>query len=225
MKKLSALLLTALTLSVSVLPVSAGTQQIKQDTTFTGTVTVPNGSFTRAKLATESAVSDVLLIPNAFRNDDGSIIAAAASSGKMGITSGGHGTGGIKLVGEAAQNNTKTDYFITSFMLPPNYVAGSAITIKFTAKYSGSGTAGTKTLDMEAYKLAKAGTVGSDLCSTTVQTITSSSVEYSFTVTPTGLVAGDKVQIIGTLVVQETGNVSTLTGEVSDARACYDIKG
>lgn len=201
-------------------------QTIAGTKTFSTAPAVPAGSFARTKLATDSAADYVLDVQSDVRNDDGTILTASAAAGKFGITNGGHGVAGLKLSGEAAQNNTKTDYASAMVVLPPEYVAGSAITVKFTAKYSGSGTAGgTKTVDCEAYKLAKAGTVGSDICATAAQNFTSSSVEYSFTVTPTGLVAGDKLQLFFTMALQETVNSSTVTGEISDIRVSMDIKG
>jgi hypothetical protein len=151
-----------------------------------------------------------------FKNPVGTALAAAAAAGVFGnsITL---GTSQF-LVGEAAQGNTKTSVALIEFVLPPSYVAGANITVTVNCHHTGTGTAGTKTIDLRAFKNASAGTQGSDICATAVQTISGTAADYAFTVTGTGLAVGDKLTLEITNVLQETGASASLTGRVNSVR-------
>jgi hypothetical protein len=144
-----------------------------------------------------------------FKNTDGTTLSATASAGKFGLAI----TAGTSEVlnGEAATGNTKTDAAAYEFVLPANYHAGSNLTLTIYAKYSGSGTAGTKTVAAAAYLTAVDGTQGSTLIATSAQTATTSNAAYAFTVTGTTLVPGSRLLITVTSVMQETGGSSSLT--------------
>lgn len=163
---------------------------------------------------TALTVTQVSLL--SFKNQDGSVLAAAASSGKFGIGST-VGTS-LNLAGEAAQNNTKTDNAMAEFIVPQNYTAGANLTVTINAKLAGTGTAGTKTLDLQAFEVSTAGAAGADICATAVQTLTTSNADYAFTITGTDLVAGDKIQLNITGVAQETGNVNPVNVQVNSVK-------
>lgn len=150
------------------------------------------------------------------RNTDGSVLAASAASGKFGVSI----TLGTSeaLVGEAAQGNTKTDNALYEFRLPDNFVAGASPTVTINASYSGSGTAGTKTVAAAAYRKANAGTQGSNLVSASASTITTSAADYTFAVAGSTLNPGDVLVIEVTTVMQETGGSATLTAQVNSVR-------
>lgn len=133
----------------------------------------------------------------------------------------------ISLIGESTQNNTKTDAYEFEFTLPPEYVAGGAITVNVTANVSGSGTLGTtKTLTCDAFKVAAAdGTVGSNLGPAAQVLATGAATTKSFTVTPTGLVAGDKLLIQVQASINETGNVSPIQVNVFDQNIAITVQG
>jgi len=82
------------------------------------------------------------------------------------------------------------------------------------------------TIDIQCYKLDKVGGIGSDICATAAMTM--NSLVFSdkvFTITPSGLVAGDKfdVRIAITCTDAATGTAVTPTIAAID-RLC-DIKG
>jgi hypothetical protein len=151
-----------------------------------------------------------------LKNTDGSALAAAASSGKLGnsITLG----TSQSLVGEAAESNTKTDSAIFEYVLPGSYNEGSNINVTVNANYSGTGTAGTKTIAALAYLNANAGTQGSNLIATSAATDTATAADYVFVITGTGLAPGNKLTIELTAVMQETGGSASLTQQINSIR-------
>lgn len=154
---------------------------------------------------------------NAFhwKNSDGSAVAAAASAGKFGyaITLG----TSLALVGEAANNNTKTDIAITEVVLPPNYIAGQDITVTVNGQYAGAGTLTVKTVAVAAYRTADDGTEAASLVATAAQNLTNAAAETAFVVTGATLHPGDRLALKLTMVLTETA-ASATTGQVNSVR-------
>lgn len=150
------------------------------------------------------------------RNTDGSVIAAAAASGKFGcsITL---GTSEL-LVGEAAEGNTKTDDALFEFRLPDNYVAGANLTATVNAAITGTGTPGTKTVQIKAYAKANAGTLGSNIGPGAASAVTVAGADVPFTITGTGLLPGQMLVIELESVLQETGGTATITTQINSLR-------
>lgn len=192
--------------------------------TFSSAPVVPDGSFARTKLATTSGAEYPIDLQSKARNDDGTTIAASASAGKFGVTNGTHSAPGLKLVSEAANSNTKTDYASVLVTLPPEYVAAGNLTCTVTVDLEGSGTAGTNTIDVTAYEIDTSGAAGSDICATAAANLAASPTARAFTITGTDLVAGDKVMIYFTMVVQESAGTN-LNGAITNAKVAFDIKG
>lgn len=151
-----------------------------------------------------------------FKNVDGTTLSASASSGKFGLAQ----TLGTSenLAGETAQNNTKTDAAMTTFVLPPNYVAGQDVTVTVNAKLAGSGTPGTKTIAVAAYESSQAGVDGANLVATAAAALSTSNADYPFVISGAALVPGDEVQISVTAVIQETGNSTTINAQINSVR-------
>lgn len=150
------------------------------------------------------------------KNVDGTTLAASAASGKFGLAI----TAGTSenLAGEAAQNNTKTDSAMFEIPLPYNYVAGQNLTVTANAKIAGTGTPGTKTIDMNAYAKTDAGVEGADLIAGAAQNLTTSNADYAFVVDGTNLHPGDVLVVTVTTVLQETGNVATINTQINSVR-------
>jgi hypothetical protein len=203
---------------------SEGAQTVNGVKTFGSIPVVPAGSFPRTALATDAAAEFPIDLQTALRTDTGLVLDATGGAGLFAITNGTHSAPGLKLVGETANTNTKTDYASLMFVLPENYVDGAAVTVKVTVDQEGAGTFGTNTIDVEAYELDDAGAVGADICATAVANLAASPTERSFTITPTGLVHGDKLLIYFTMVVQETGGTNS-NGAINDITVACDIKG
>lgn len=121
-------------------------------------------------------------------------------------------TAGAPLLGNAASGNQKTDSALFSLSLPAWYVAGSAITVRLRAKTTALSTVSDK-VDC-TFKIV-GDTVGSDLVTTSAQQITTSYANYDFTVTPTGRVAGETIQLVVTTDLDDTGGAIGGVGSIS----------
>lgn len=106
--------------------------------------------------------------------------------------------------GNASNNNAKTDFAAFQFILPPDYKAGGAITVRLRVKKDTTPATVSDTCDVIA-KLVGDGAVGSDICATAAQQVTTSYANYDFTITPTGLVPGDVLDLRISLNSDDTG--------------------
>ena len=134
-------------------------------------------------------------------------LAATAASGVFGLSAGTFGSASPVLVGETIAGDTKTDYTRFLWTAPADYVAASNVTLTIHARVSDT-VSGAKTLDVEAYKSNKEAGIGSDICATAAQTLSSSAwANYAFTLTGTTLVAGDvlDIRLTGVLTGTQTG--------------------
>jgi hypothetical protein len=150
-----------------------------------------------------------------WKNTDGTTLAAAASSGKFGMTI--TLATAAFLLGEVANTNTKTDDAIIEFVLPHNYVAGTNITVTVNASVNGAGTPGTKTAQIFAYKTASDGTQAADIGPGATSAITVAGADITFTITGTTLNPGDRLMLKLEVVLQETGGTN-INAKVNSVR-------
>lgn len=144
-------------------------------------------------------------------------LAATAAAGVFGLSNT-HGTS-LRLTGEAAQNNTKTDIAYFNVIVPAEYVPGEDISVTVNCGYSGDGTVGTKNVDVTAYEVGKTGADSADLITTAAQALSgAAAADYVFTLNGAGLLPGDALQLGVSLAIQETANSSTLTGTVNSVK-------
>lgn len=149
---------------------------------------------------------------------------AGTPSGALGLTIGTHGSASPILVGEAASGNSKTNSGRVQFALPAEYVSGETITLRVRCAATGT-LATARTIDALVYKSDNGGGVGSDLCATSAQTITASFANYDFTITPTGLAAGDTLDVLVTAVANDTGGTNNRLIQIGGVQMLLDIKG
>ncbi len=188
------------------------------------TVAVAN-AWPRTNMAQEDAVGYKVPLSD-FRYADGSIPDTTGAAGNPKLVMGGYGSGTGIFQGEDAQAATKTETLYFDFRLPECYVAGQTVTVSFSARFNdaGTNTENPKTIDCEAYEIAEAGTAGSDICATAIQTMTASMASYSFTITPTGLSAGDLLRVFVQTALAGDSN-GALKMELGGATMALDIKG
>jgi len=115
----------------------------------------------------------------------------AAGSAITGTTTNSGGTG--------SANETA----ITHFALPARYVAGQPVTVRIRSKVSVARGA-SQTVDCIVKKVGDAA-LGSDICATAAQTLTTSYADYDFTITPDSLNPGDVIYIEVALATDDTG--------------------
>jgi hypothetical protein len=161
-----------------------------------------------------------------LRNIDGTVLDATGGSGKyrISVPSFGGGTQGVVLVSEIANGNTKIDAVMFEFLVPQNYVAGSAISVIVQNQVIiGLGTLGSNSLQVDVYKIDQFGAAGSNLSSGS-QSLSTSSVALTYTVTPTGIVPGDKLFIQIQASFQETA-AQNIQHDIQDVSVSLNTQG
>lgn len=190
----------------------------------TSSLTLADGSVARAKLATESQFVD---LEERLKGADGADLALSETAGDFFRAI---GTNQWYIDGEATINETEASVGLFAFVLPDNYVAGGTITLQVSALVVLAGDAvndATSSIDMEARLVTIAtGAVGSDLVTTAAQTLATAGTTYSFTVTPTGLVAGSKLVCnLTTSVVETAGGTGAANSRITRLGALIQVKG
>jgi hypothetical protein len=110
--------------------------------------------------------------------------------------------------------------------LPECYEAGETVTLSLSAGVVTTVASVSCTVDVECYKIDKIGGIGSDLCATAATTINSLVfAAKSFTITSSGLVAGDVLDVRLTIAVNDAATVTAVTPTIAAIDLLCDIKG
>lgn len=154
-----------------------------------------------------------------LRNEDGTVMDATGGAGKWHLVAGGWGTGTLTVEAEAVQNTSDNADLSFELVVPENYVSGMKLQLIINALYVlAGGTTITATIDIEAYKLGNDGTVGADLNATAAQNLTDTAADYTFTITETGLAAGDRLTIVVRGAISEGGDAGTIKAVIGSIR-------
>ena len=155
-----------------------------------------------------------------FVFDSGAALPATAAADDLGFYQGTHGSA-FPYVGTGdfkATSITRKARF--TFTLPPEYVSDGAVFIRFRAGMVTTVAGTSCTIDAEAFKAsttAGATVTGGDLITATATTINSlawSNIDFS--VTQTGLVAGDELDVLVTIAGVDA---ATATAVIAGFRA------
>jgi len=189
--------------------------------TFDVFITAVTPQIQRAQL-----VEDALqFIPVPLTNvlaEDGALLTAAEEAGTFNRAI---GTNQLYIEGEVTQNETEASVGWFEFYLPENYVAAGDVKIRAVVDVQGAGTLGSCTIDFEARESDNDGAIGADLVTTAAQAITATAGAKDFTVTATGLVAGDKLVVKMTTSVVENADAGTLKAVITKLGVLCDVKG
>jgi hypothetical protein len=185
------------------------------------------GSVARSQFTQDDA--EVYTIPlTSLRVHDAMItnLPGTAANDDMALITGTPGTDAPTLQGVDFGGTTTDEKAAFEFTLPPEYVDGETVTVEVTAGMVTAVSDGTATVDVECWKATGAGAVGSDLCATAAQSINSlTHAAKSFTITPTGLVAGDRLIVRVAFAGSDTGNLAVMIPEITKIALLLDIKG
>lgn len=156
-----------------------------------------------------------------------SSLPAAAANDDLGLIQGTFGTNSPTIqAGDLKAAGATTRYARTVFSLPAEYVSGSAITIRTHAGMKTTVSDGTATIDVECYKSDDEEGIGSDLCATAAQSINSlTDADKDFTITPTGLVAGDTLDIRIAVAVNDAATATAVIAVVGSVDVLCGVKG
>lgn len=110
--------------------------------------------------------------------------------------------------------------------LPECYEAGETVTISLSAGMVTTVASVSCTVDVECYEIDKIGGIGSDLCTTSATTINSLVfAAKAFTITPSGLTAGDVLDVRITIAVNDGATGTAVTPTIAGIDLLCDIKG
>lgn len=193
--------------TVDIASTFSNTVTFSNTATFNGTTDLSNSTVT---LPTRTAFFDQM---DALLGADGAALGITETAGDFYRAL---GTNQIFIKGEATVNETEVSVGYFRFVLPENYVAGGTITLRATTDVDVAGDAvlnAASTIDFEAYKQSTTdGSVGSDLVTTAATAVTATAADKDFTVTPTGLVAGDTLIVkMTTSIVEDAGGTGAAT--------------
>lgn len=156
---------------------------------------------------------------SAFVFDSGAVLPTAGASDDLGFYQGTHGTN-VPYIGTGDVKNATTQRKARfTFALPPEYVSGGSVIIRVRAGMVTTVASASATIDFAAYKHNGSVITGSDLIATSATSINSLTwANYDFTITPTGLVAGDEFDVLCTIDVVD---VATGTAVIAGFRPFF----
>ncbi len=162
----------------------------------------------------------------------GTRLPSAGANDDLGLVGGTHGTNTPSLQADdhKAEGSPQSNYGRVLVQLPWEYVAGSAITLRFMAGMitTVADQASTTSLDCEVYKQEDDpdDAIGSDLCTTAAITAVNSLVfaNQDFTITPTGLSPGDILDVLVTTAVDDNATGTAVIMAISWAHLLCDVR-
>ena len=202
------------------------------------TVLIPSGEIANSQIAASAAIErsklageqlkdniplELLRVHDAFQTN----LPTSASSDDLGLIIGTFGTDAVVIQTSDAKNTTVTQRARFVYRLPHNYASGQLISAVAWAGMKTTVANGTATIDFEAYKKNDStGLVGSDLVSTSATTINSlTASDKAFTIDPTGLTAGDELDIRVTIAITDSGTGTAVIGRIMKLYMLPTVKG
>ncbi len=139
--------------------------------------------------------------------------AAGTPSGAFGLTPGVHGTNTPKLIGEAANANSKTNTARTLISLPGNYATAQAVALKVRARITGDVQVA-QTLDLTAFESDQEAGVSADLYEGAALVLTNAWAWYTFTINPANLDTSSSLDLALVGVANDTGGTANKLIEI-----------
>ena len=110
---------------------------------------------------------------------------------------------GSPVIGTVTNNSAESETAAFDVALPANYVDGEAVVIRIRAKATVTRNT-SQSVDLTVKQVTE-GALGGDICATGAITYDTSLTNHDFTVTPTGLIAGDVLHCEVTLATDDGG--------------------
>lgn len=141
---------------------------------------------------------------------------ATAATDDLAIINGTDGTAFPVVQTLDFKNTTTTAYARCYIPLPANYVAGGAITLRAVAGMVTTVASSACTVDFQVYSNDGDATGSADICATAAQSINSLTfANKDFTITPTGLVAGQMLNIRMAMTGTDSATGTAVLGTVA----------
>ena len=144
-------------------------------------------------------------------------VTAAASGDDMALITGTPGTDAPTLQGVDFGGTTSDEKCAFEFVVPQEYRAGAAITMRIKAGMLTTVADTSATIDVECWKDAGDGSVGSDICATAAQSINSLTMaNKDFIITATGVVPGDRLVFRLSFAGTDSGDAGVMIPEIQN---------
>lgn len=155
------------------------------------------------------------LLPNPSANDD------------LGLYCGTWGTDSLLVrTYDVKTAGALTFYCGLEVPLPPNYEDGETVTIRLHAGMVTTVADNSCTIDVVAYESDREGGISADLCTTGAQDINNTNfADKDFTITPTDLVAGDKLEVRIAIAVNDAATGTAVIGALGSIELLCDTRG
>lgn len=197
-----------------------------------GVLTVPQGNLKPERLRSELAQEQLAAFavnPANWRQHDAfaTALSATAGSDDLGLVGGTFGsahpvlqTGDLKAAGATTRRARAL------VQLPAEYDEHETAQLRLTCGMVTTIADTAATVDVEVYKIAKDGSVGSDLCTTAAQSINSlTDADKDFTINAADLSPGDVLDVRVSVLVNDAATVTAVIGQIGHAELLCDIRG
>lgn len=209
----------------------------QSDTDIDGTLIRP-GTMPGNRLTTAAAIARTQLaqIPNVeyaitpfdWRIWDSGALLGTAAADDLGIVYGTFGTGVYTVqAGDLKAAGATTRRAVIQLRLPETYDDGQTVTVRLRAGMKTTVADTSCTIDLEGYECGTSGLVsGSDLVTTAAQNMNSlTAADFSFTVTPDSLVAGDVVEFRVSITCTDGATGTAVIPCLWRSALLYDLRG
>ncbi len=185
---------------------------------------IPVPKIHRSMLVQDDAAIYTISLPTFRRHNDFSALLPTNPTATDHGCKGAYGAASPYLKGHTPNNQAKTQYSRVGFALPPEYVDGGAIILRASARRFDT-PVNTYTLRFAVRKTDRESGIGANICPTAAVSPAEAWGDHDFTITPTGLVSGDLLDIRCETVLDDTGGVQTSEIWIGDVQMRLDIKG
>lgn len=149
-----------------------------------------------------------------------------AATDDLGLVGGTFGSGGPSIQSRDLKATSGTGYARIFARVPPEYVAGSNLTLRVHAGAITTVANGTLTIDFEVYRSNDETGIGTDLCATAAQSINSLTfADKDFTITGATLSPGDTLDIRVAIAISDSGTGTAVIGAFGGVELRTSSKG
>lgn len=185
-----------------------------------------NGSGKFVKTVGSTNADGIALTGLRVHDNLASFLPTTAANDDLALITGTPGTDAPRVRGVDFGGTTTTAYAAFEYTLPAGYKAGGVLTLRVRGGMVTGISDTACDLDASVWKVGADGTVGADICATAAQSINSlTKADKNFTITPTGLVAGDRLIVRLKVTGEDTLNAAVMIPEVSSVTLISETNG
>ncbi len=188
---------------------------------------IASAAIARSKLALETKKFVIPLSELRVHDALATNLPATASADDLAFNSGTFGTTGPTVRTDDVKNATTTRYARLQIRLPAEYDNAGAVTLRVSGGMVTTVASSAATVDIEAYKLNKTvASLSSDLVTTAAQSINSLTfADKDFTVTSSGLVSGDILDVRLAIAVTDSATGTAVIGAIGSLELLCEVRG